>query len=353
LANSQADVTVSVCTELADGTDRRWLSEYGQVSGLQYGTIAPGGPKAMSGKLSAGPNFHGAVAAPGRIVRAYSGGFQTWSGRMDEPQPTADGISFTATGIMAEGDDYSCISSNNALLVDTQLDDAIARGMNWTRLNNTPSLFGVQPLGITINAALQAAMDLHGQPWWTTPAGDFFWFVWPTTPIYTLTAVSDGGGRTRDGMFTDLAAVYLNSSGAITASGFTSSVGLRTKLGRKEKVLDLTGNGNYAAGSPPAAVTTAKLAELALNGIRAAWTGSLPAPRGLLRTLGGAVVEPAVVQAGQMTQVQLQDAGQWGETASTAITFIIGETLYDQDSDSVALTPLQSSLNTLASALRR
>jgi hypothetical protein len=346
-------VTVSVCTELEDGTDRRWLNEYGQVSGLTYDTIAPGGPKSMAGTLLCGPNFHGAVAAPGRIVRAFCGGFQSWSGRMDEPTPTPTGISFTATGIMAEGDDYSCITGNNALAVDDNLDGAIGRGMRWTRLNNTPALFGVQPLGITINSALQAAMDLHGQPWWTSPDGGFFWFTWPTDPTYTLIAVSDGGGRTRDGMFTDLAAVYLNNSGAVTASGFTSSTDLRTKLGRKEKVLDLTGNGNYAAGSPPAGVTTAKLAELALNGIRAAWTGSWPAPRGLLRTLGGAMVEPATVQAGQMVQVQLQDAGQWGETAATAITFIIGQTSYDKDSDTVTLTPLQTSSNSLATALRR
>lgn len=347
-------MAVAVCTEAPDGTDRRWLLHYGDVAGLQYGSIAPGGPKSMTGHLLCGPNFHGVVTAPGRLVRAFLGPQQVWSGRMDNPRPTAEGIDFSCTGIMAEGEDYDALTGGNALFIDSNVDAAIARGMRWKRLNNCPSLFGVQPVGITINAALQAAMDLHGQPWYTTPAGGFFWFNWPTTPTYVLTATSDAGGRTRDGMYSDLYARYLDHSGVEQVSGATSNVPLRNQLGRKEKTLDLTGNGNYSAtGPPPTEVTLAKLSELALNGGRAAWTDAWPAPRGTLRTMGGAVVDPATVQAGQMVTIQLQDGGLWGETVTEAISFVIGETSYDQDSDTASLTPLQSSTDTLAGALRR
>jgi hypothetical protein len=274
----------------------------------------------MTGTLLSGPSFRGVVAAPGRIIRAYSGGMQTWSGSDGRPRsPPATAISFTATGIMAEGDDYSCISSNNALLVDTQLDDAIAPRVALDQTQQHP---------VTVRRS--AARDHHQR----RAAG---------RDGFARAAVVGQPGRrfllVHLAHHTDLqpdrdhvtAAAGLSTGCSPTSQRSTSTrpVSSLRQGGRKaptyvtgldvsEKVLDLTGNGNYGAGSPPAGVTAAKQAELALNGVRAAWTGSWPAPRGLLRTMGGAPVEPAMVQAGQMTQVQLQDAGQWGETASTA-----------------------------------
>jgi hypothetical protein len=344
-------VTVSVCTESNLGGDRRWLNAYGDVQGLKYDRIAPGGDKSMSGKLYAGPNFHDNVCAPGRIVKAFAGGQLCWWGRLDEPTPEADGISFTATGIMAEGDDYAALgtfaglpqTNLNALSIDDSVDNATNRGMQWTRLNNSPALYGYEPPTDTVNAALQAAMNRHGWPWYTNSNGSFFWFQWPTTPTYVLIALSTGGGRTRDGMVTDVAARYNNSgaSNVDTVTAFTGNSILRAVLGRKESVLDLSDKGNITSANAGTAINN----EIAQSGQRAAWTGTWNAPRGTLRTMGGAVVDPALVLPGQMVKVQLSDGGLWGETSLTAPTFVIGQTSYDQDSDAVALTPTQSAPN--------
>jgi hypothetical protein len=194
-------------------------------------------------------------------------------------------------------------------------------------------------------------MNLHGQPWYTNSDGSFFWFAWPTTVTYVLIALSAGGGRTRDGMVTDVAARYNNSgaSNVDTISAFSGNSILRSVLGRKEKVLDLSSNGNITTTNATAAITN----EINLSGQRAAWTGTWNAPRGALRTLGGAVVDPALVLPGQVVKVQLADGGLYGETSLTAPQFVIAQTSYDHDSDSVNLTPLQSAKNDLATALRR
>lgn len=370
-------MTVSVCTEAPLGGDRRWLLHYGAVTGLTYDTIAPGGPKSLQCNLLSGPNFHGSVVAPGRIVKAFCGAQLVWSGTLDEPTPQADGIALAATGISAEGttavvapatlpsSGTGTAGPGNQFSVDDNLDAAIARGaLSWTRTpgsftvpgfngagGTTPGVFGYGDPGGTINDALQAAMDQHAHPWYVLPDGTFFWFGWPTTPSLILTALTPGGGRTRDGMVTDVTARYLNSSGNATMTSFTGNAILRAALGRKEKTLDLTGLGNLTSLTP---ATNAIAAELAQSGQRAAWTGTFDAPRGLLRTLGGAPVDPATVTAGQMVKVALQDAGQWGESAGPgSITFIVGQTSYDHDADLVKLTPLQVAQNDLAGALRR
>lgn len=365
-------MTVSVCTESPLGGDRRWLTAYGDLTGLQYDRIAPGGDKSMQGKLLAGPNFHDTVCAPGRIVKAYAAGALVWWGRMDEPTPESDGISFTATGIMYEGDDYAAVGTTsalpqtnlNALFIDNSVDAANARGMLWTRTagalttiegftnptGTTPGLYGTEPPTDTINTALQAASNLHGHPWYTLTSGQFFWFDWPTTPTYVLTALSTGGGRTRDGMVTDVAVRYNNSgaSNVDTVSAFSGNSILRAVMGRKETVIDMSSKGNITTTN----AGTAAANEIAQSGQRAAWTGTWNAPRGTLRTIGGAVVDPALVLPGQMVKVQLTDGSIWGET-TIAPTFVIGQTSYDQDSDSVSLTPTTSAQNSLAAALRR
>jgi hypothetical protein len=151
-------------------------------------------------------------------------------------------------------------------------------------------------------------------------------------------------------MVTDVAAHYNNSgaSNVDTVTAFSGNSILRAVLGRKETVLDLSSKGNITSTNAGTAITN----EINQSGQRAAWTGTWNAPRGTLRTLGGAVVDPACVQPGAMVKVQLADGSIWGETTISP-TFIIGQTSYDQDSDSVNLTPIQSSLNTLAAALRR
>src|SRR5580704_12099364 len=89
-----------------DMTHPRWLGTLGHVTGLQYSYACPGGCDQMSCTLEISARERTDAMNPGRFVQVIRGASVIWSGKLDEPQPSATGWQITAHGSGTYGADF-------------------------------------------------------------------------------------------------------------------------------------------------------------------------------------------------------------------------------------------------------
>lgn len=341
-------------------TDPRWLGQYGNVSGLQYNSILPGGCGPMQCALLAegGSETRPSAINEGRVVQIYRGAGPIWEGKLAEPAPSASGWNLTATGNGSYGDQFDAIWStwnqNDAL------NQAIARGLRW----RMPS--GGLPSGLflsqqqdsgsqNITSFMNMLCSAGGYTWKVGPYNDLSVFVNPVPPLKPtrLLVVQAPVGRT----VVDVNYIYgkyqitadptttTDSSGTDTASSTAAATYGNTFVENASDIAVHQPNEVYADFSNATNISTAGAAQAAMNNIlalyqRIAFTGTFTAMPGDLMTMGGTQRDLGCEVAGEIYQLLLCDFGYGSEVIPGPVCVVGGQTQYNDDTQVLTITPL-------------
>lgn len=353
----------AVVTWAPDGSDMRHVGRLGPVADLRYSFTLPGGPSAMSAVLVVEPVTRYRELEPGRRVGIFRGALQIWDGTLDEPVPGDNGWEFAGHGAGTFGADFmayytSYTSQGDA--VNHAISDA-GRGLRW----RNPYASGVLPGSLDtsqptdpamgdLTSYLNALTDLPGYTWYVSSPGNVLKvFTPPATPNRILYATAPPS-RTLGGYFTRIWIRYqatadskTTGSGATYATTSVENTAQRIKHGSKELPIDLSQAGVMTAAAARAAVAGALARYQAVS-----FAGPFTVQPGQLRTIGGVPVDLGSEQAGTVCRLILAAGSYGGEiTPAVPVTFLTGETEYDDTAGLLTVTPYQARVSDLAGLL--
>jgi hypothetical protein len=332
-----------VASYAIDGSDQRWLSRSGHVSALQYSFTLPGGASTMSCTLQVPPDSPRKALEAGRIVRIFRGGLTAWEGKMDMPAPSEqEGWAVAAHGAGTYGADFMA-SYSGTWTAAGPITDAITRGLRWTNPGLPGGVYVGQvadPASISLADHLDAITNPVGMAWYVgrwnvlavaAPATIPTRILWATSPIL----------RTLHGYYTRIWAKYQVSadttSGGAAVNGltFVENAANVARHGRIEKWIDLSPAGNKTSAQAQAVISSilAKYQD-------AGYGEAITIQPGQLTNMGGAPVDLASEQPGAVCQVMLATASAGGDISPVIPgQFLIGATTYDDEAQTLAITP--------------
>jgi len=344
----------------APGSSRLyWLGTLGQVTALTYSFACPGGADKMSCTVMVPAAYRTQLFNPGWTVRIFRGGHQVWDGKLDEPQPTAQGWNITATGTGNLGQNFAALYSGTwpSGEPDASVNAAIIRGLPWVNPGvGTPAgaWYGqaVDSGAQTITALLNLICTRGGLTWYVNsqPGGeygdDLSVFPLPATADRLLVATTPVA-RTLGG---DINTIFLRyqatadnenasppvaATYATTVTENTASIALH---GAMETYVDLSDAGVMTAGQAQA------VGNYVLDIYqRASFAGPFTARYGDLMNIGGQPVDPGTDQAGTVCRLILTDFAYGGEvTPQFPVEFIVGAYQWDDMAETATITPYQT-----------
>lgn len=349
--------TSQVCTLTPQGTSRRWLGALGHINGLNYGYIYPGGPNQLSLTIGQPPQWRTDALNPGRITEVWRGGSRIWEGILDEPVPGTTGWSVTAHGAGTYGTSF--MAEYASWTVDNVINRAINRGLRWANP-------GVGSLGFMQSQAADASLTVTDFLNNATIQAGYLWNVdsrqgnllsVATPPALSavdrLLVCTVPNPRTLAAGLNTLWYTYVSSTTGSTQTDTTSSVinqAAATQWGPQEQQIDMTSAGLMTAASAQAN------AQAILNQyMRANFTQAFSVYHGQYLTAGGSAVDLGTETAyPHVARLILTDGSYGGEVTATPVSFVVGEYVYDEDSQTAAITPYQSyktDLQTLLTAV--
>jgi hypothetical protein len=339
----------------------QWLGTLGQVTGLQYSYVCPGGCDQMTCTIMVPASFRTQLFNPGWKVRIVRGGHQVWDGKLDEPQPSASGWTLTAVGTGNLGTNFTDFYAPGDVWPVSEPDEiinrAIGRGLPWVNsgLNSSPyfSQFWMgqasDPGSSTVTDFLNLICTRGGLLWYVNsqPGGlyagdDLSVFPLPTVPNRLLVCTSPVA-RTLGGYVNSIVTRYLATAdnattGAVAAYNVVNALNQPsiTAHGVTEAYLDLSN-----AGVLSSAAALAVGANILARYEAASYSGPFTASYGQLLNMGGQAIDPGVDQAGTRVKVILVDGGYGGEVVPGAVEFTVGSYLWDDTAQVATLGPLQ------------
>jgi hypothetical protein len=348
-----------VVTFAPDGSDARWLGEVGNVSGLQYGYVVPGGCDQMQCQLQTGPVSRVRALEQGRVMGIYRGASRVWDGKLDMPTPSSAGWQVNAHGSGQFGGDYMAYWATS-WEPDDVINQAITnRGLRWVNpgLNSTSGLYLLQPqdsASVTITSMLNTMTQPGNLIWYVGRGNRISITTVPTTPT-NLLLTSAPAARTLQGYYDELWLRYeISADGATSGNaavyGTTSYTNTQqaARHGQLEIYADLSAAGVMSAG---AAQT---VGQNSLTRYQASsFAGPFTVPPGQLLTLGGSPIDLGVGMPSPIVcQLVIASNSYGGEVVPTPPLYFLagGYTFYD-DTQSAQLTPFQYAAQDLATLL--
>jgi hypothetical protein len=335
----------------------RPLGSVGSVTALTYSYTCPGGADKMTCTVMAPAAYRTQLFNPGWQVKITRGGHQVWTGKLDEPQPSAAGWTLTAVGTGNRGTDFTAVYTSTwpSGEPDQAINAAIGRGLPWINPGvGTPSgaWFGqeVDPGSQTITGLLNLICTRGGLTWYVNsqpggiPGDDLAVFPLPTV-VNRLLVCTQPVARTLGGDINTIQIRY-QSAADDTTSGTPATYALTsvtsaasvTAHGVIETYIDLSSAGVMSAGAAQAVGNKV----LAIYQ-RASFAGPFVARYGQLTTTGGVPLDPGTDQAGTAVKLILTDFGYGGEVLpNLPITFIVGSYEWDDLAQTATITPYQS-----------
>jgi len=350
------DHVPAVVTYAADGTsDLRHLGVLGHVSGVQYGSVMPGGDDQFQCTLQLPRLYRDPALTPGRIVAVNLSGTVVYKGRLDRPTPSSDdtGWSLTAHGSGSYGDDFRAIWSTYT--VSNVITQAIARGLQWTL---GPVASGVNYSQVNDSASqsvtdfLNAVSDTASLTWMVDQPGSVLTVQAIPTAVTRLLVTTHAAAPDLVNYINDLYVRYQSSPDggataavfALTHSQLAASV---TAHGRTEEYDDLSTYGQLTSTSAQSWASGA-LAKY----VSASFSQQFTVTYGQYLTTGGEPVDLPNERAGEVVQLVLAAGGFGGEIAPTwPITFPVGAVSYDVDTATLTVTPHQAVLSNFSGLL--
>lgn len=325
----------------AGGSDRQWLDRItpgpAVVTGIKWSTQYPGGDISFSAALNAQPNLvhHGLTA--GRRVTILGGCAVRWQGVLDEPR-RGNPWQLSGTGLAALAKQYGSVGNTavgSAIALNTIVDNAIARGLPWTRPAALPSAGASTASGQTVDGAFAEVSKANGQFWSLSVLGAVTMAAPPTTPMYLL-ATTQALNPTMVGYATQVVVAFNNSSGPNIDQRTVTDATAIAAFGKREALLDLTGNGTMSATAATAYGTT----WLTQNKPQLRYTNPILVQPKQLTVPGGGPVDLMTVRAGCLVTVTDVDPTHENQLAAGPLSFLVGQTDYDADAHTLTLTPL-------------
>jgi hypothetical protein len=336
----------------------QYLGTLGLVTSLTYSFTCPGGADKLQATVQVPATYRTQLLNPGWQVRVTRGGHTVWTGRLDEPVPSASGWQVTAVGDGNRGADFRAVYSSTwpAGEPDQAINNAISRGLPWVNPGvGTPSgiwLGQAQDSGAgTVTDLLNLACTRGGLTWYANsqpggqPGTDLSVFPLPTA-VNRLLVVTDPVPRTLGGDINTIYLRYQASDASSTTSGSQQATFGSTSVqnaasvaahGVTETYVDLSSAGTMSAGAAQAVGSNI----LAIYQ-RASFAGPFTAARGQLLNAGGAPVDPGTDQAATVVRLILTDYAYGGEVSPAPITFIVGGYAWDDFAQKATITPYQS-----------
>ena len=348
-----------VLTMAPDFTHPRYLGSLGHVTGLSYSYACPGGCDQMAATLQISALSFPDALAPGRWVYIIRGASVIWTGKLDEPQPSASGWNITAHGSGTFGADFAAVYTGtwDATLPsptpDNCVNGAIGRGLNWLSpapgINSPAGMWVGQPVDSgaqTITDLLNLICTKGGLTWYVgcRAAGNILSvFPLPTTPTNLLVS-STPVSRTLGGDTNVIWLRYQDRADSTTAPAEFSTTSVTdansvAAHGPMETFADLSSAPVLTAAAAQA------VGSLVLKRYqRASFAGPFTLGPGQLLTLGGAPVDlgAGMPLAPMVCRVLLSDYAYGGETTPAPVSFLVGAYSFDDDSQTAQVTPFQS-----------
>lgn len=325
--------------------DGRWLTLECMYGDIEMSTVWPGGSDELSWALGTQPTrrFRG-----GELVSGHIGGSCVWSGSLLEPDESQDRM--TAQGAWREADGYMALTSGGlaTAVPDTAIDQAIARGLKWTRpisISSAATELDVSSGPARLGALLDAYAENSAKRWSVTPGRIVSAAADPTVPTYQTLPLDGGLGYALDNYASQLFGRYVNSAGGALATTSSTDATADNLHGHREDVVDLT---------PKGPISTAR-AQAILAGLLATgrstpkWTASIDLAYGELLNMGGVPVALETVAAGSV--VRIHGGFELAQRLNGAmfIDVLIGQT--DLSAGNLTLQPMQVATRTFVDAL--
>lgn len=326
-----------------------WAATIGGIGALKWSTVADGGSEEASWRMALPDTFTHPALRTGKLVELKAGSANVWSGVLNEPDISADGWQFNAIGLAEEATGYLCLTSggDTTSTPDTAIDQAILRGLPWTRpvsLQSTP--FALTDATDNLNYLsdlLDAWATSQSKRWRVDVNGVVSAAADPTTPTWHMTPGSARIGLADDDYASNLYGRYRSAAttyATVTAAD-TSAAGKR----RREYPVNLTSRGVTTSGN----ATNILTGMLAKGKARYAWTHPANPSRMQLTTPGGQPAYLPFVRAGDMVRTHgvINEQG----TVLPYVDWIIGKTEYEDGADTIQLAPTELAARTLGDVL--
>ncbi len=338
-----------VCTYRPDGSDPRWLGAIGHVTGLQTSYACPGGADQLQCTLQIPPNERPPALDPGRIVRVWRGAGNSWSGKLNEPVPSASGWTIQAHGTGTQGTDFAAVYDTWSLNDPVNL--AIQRGLPWTN----PGIQGgwlaqqVDSGSQTITDHMNMICTRSAQVWDVDRYGTLTVFPIPSV-VNRLLVATDPVART---VANDITTVFLKYEASDDGQG---NVVYNTTDAFSQLDIDMHGpTETYADLSNAGVMSATAASQVGYNVLaryqRASFAGPFTVRPGQYLTTGGTPVDLGTERAGTVCRLLVADAPFGGEVAAGVIEFPVGNFAYNEDSGTAQITPMTSARTDFASLL--
>jgi hypothetical protein len=315
-------------TQLEINVGGRWLSMESFYGDVAVSTIWPGGSDELSWTLQVRPlrRFSG-----GEDVIGYFGGVPVWRGHLLEPDPSQDQL--TATGAFHEAYDYAALDATGAVskIPDTAIDQAIVRGLNWTRSTSVQSTivnFDTTTGPVSLGALLDVMTSAQTQRWGVDPYRQPYTATDPTTPSYQTLPIAGGLGYALDDYASTLIGRYLDATTSTYKTRTITDTVAEAQHGHVERIVDLTFRGNRSTPQ---------------------WTQSIEVVYGELLNPGGVPVSLETVTAGELLRVHGGFELAQRRNGLMYVDFVIGRT--QLSGGTLTISPIQLAPRNLTDVL--
>lgn len=314
----------------------------------------------MSCLLQVEPNLRSSALNPGRLVKVVRGGSVIWRGKLSEPVPSADGWQVSAIGVGALGNNFQ--AHFTSWTADNPINLAIARGLPWIN----PGLSGISGLwlsqqqddaSMTVTDFLNLLVTNGALTWYIDGQNVLRIIPIPTVPTRILIA-TDPQARTVAADINSLWVRYQitgdqtgDSSGDAAAATYgtveATNAASQAVHGVMESYEDLSSAGTISSSAAQQAGASVLAAYQ-----RATYSGPFNIRQGQLLTMGGTPIDIGAERGiPQVASIVLTNTGSGGEVIAGQPTTPIGAYEYDDDAQTAAVTPLQSTASDLSSLL--
>lgn len=316
-----------------------YLQSRGAYGDLNLKWSWPGGCQEASWQMSTTFGSRFPTVVRGALEEALWGGWSIWRGKLQEPDWNGTDVSLTAAGLFREGERYMAFdgSTNTTDVASTAVDQAIARGLQWTRHSSVPTTSlatGTTDPVNSVSALLDAHAEAATKRWGVDAFGSCYFAADPTTPTFYVRPGSGDLGIADDNYASHVVLRHVTTTGgyrsAIYPAAFAAT-DYSTKYGHSEFVRDITDKGPIADATADAwaqAVYTRTLA-------RPGWTNGLELAHGEVLNEGGKPMHPLRVAAEGYGKV-CRLLGVRDEITLTPYTdFVVGGTAWSESNPDV------------------
>lgn len=284
--------------------DGKWLSLEARYGDVSMSKCWPGGSDQLTWSLDTPLLGRG-----NQEVTAYFGPVPVWAGSLIEPdssQPQITAIGAWHEAANSSGRGYAALGSSGAAtnIPNVAIDQAISRGLRWTRPNSIRSTaisIDISSGPVNLADMLDSWGEDNGQRWGVDPRRQVYAKADDTAPSYQTLPLREGLGFALDNYASTLVGRYISSSTHAPATLiYPPSSTADPPYGHAEELVDLTGKGEISSTT----ATNILKSLITLGRAVPQWTAELQFAYGEILNMGGVPVALETVDAGKMLRVQ-------------------------------------------------